>query len=147
MLMPDRRDLLEGTGLHLYDDFDALLCPARRPTRSTTRRRFLAARHHLGDAALRAAIDRGARATGRIIAWRSEGGRPWGERRAPRATTPPSPGARDERIIVLPSPGLVVVTPPAYRRLLLARGRRPTGPDGGAGALATRGAATGRRSA
>jgi hypothetical protein len=132
MRMPDRRDLLEGTGLELYDDFDALLVSTPNPLDYTVT--FLAARHHLSDAAMRAAVDRGARATGREMAWRTEGKRPWGERRA-RKTPPGSTplATRDERIIVLPANGLVVVTPPTYRALLLARPRAAAA-DGGAGA-------------
>jgi hypothetical protein len=118
MRLPDRRDLLEGTGLGLYEDFDALLVSTPNPADQTVT--FLAARHHLGDGAIRAAIDRGARSTNHGIDWRTEGGRPYGERRAGTA-----PG-HDDRIIVLAAPGLVVVTPPAYRDLLLAPVRRPT---------------------
>lgn len=130
--MPDRRDLLEGTGLSFYDDFEALLVATPNPL--DYRVTFLAARHHLADGPMRAAVDRGARATGRVVAWRSEGGRPWGERRARAGVTPPA--ARDERLIVMPTPGLVVVTPPAYRALLQAPARKapalPTGgPDAG----------------
>jgi hypothetical protein len=128
MRMPDRRDLLEGTGLSLYDDFEALLVATPNPL--DYRVTFLAARHHVGDGAMRSAIDRGARATGRVVAWRSEGGRPWGERRARRGTV--APATRDERLIVLPASGLVVVTPPAYRALLLTPARRSS--DAGAGA-------------
>jgi hypothetical protein len=128
MRMPDRRDLLEGTGLSFYDDFEALLVATPNPL--DYRVTFLAARHHVGDSAMRSAIDRGAHATGRVVAWRSEGGRPWGERRARRGTVAPATG--DERLIVLPASGLVVVTPPAYRALLLAPARRSS--DAGAGA-------------
>jgi hypothetical protein len=120
MHMPDRRDLLEGTGLSFYDDFEALLVATPNPLDYTVT--FLAARHHVGDVAMRAAVDRGARATGRVIAWRNEGGRPWGERRARGGAT--SEPTRDARLIVLPAPGLIVVTPPAYRALLLAPARR-----------------------
>jgi hypothetical protein len=136
MRLPDRRDLLEGTGLELYDDFDALLVSTPNPMDYTVT--FLAARHHLSDAAMRAAVDRGARATDRVVTWRSEGRRPWGERKArSSAAAAPAPATRDERIIVMPAAGLVVVTPPSYRALLLARPRRPAsggagGPDGGA---------------
>jgi hypothetical protein len=67
------------------------------------------------------------------VTWRTERRRPWGERkmRAGRsdASGPPS---RDERIIVLPAPGLVVITPPAYRKLLLAPPRPAAARDGGA---------------
>jgi hypothetical protein len=131
--MPDRRDLLEGTGLSFYDDFEALLVATPNPL--DYRVTFLAARHHLADGPMRAAVDRGARATGRVVAWRSEGGRPWGERRARAGVTPPA--ARDERLIVMPTPGLVVVTPPAYRALLMVPARKPgppptSGSDAGA---------------
>jgi hypothetical protein len=120
--LPDRRDLLEGTGLDLYDTFDALLISTPNPM--DPRVTFLAARHHLSDGAMRAALDHAARATGRAISWRSEGGRPFAERR--RVAGPPAPpGGRDERIIVLPTRGLVVVTPPAYRSLLLAPAPAP----------------------
>ncbi len=131
MHMPDRRDLLEGTGLSFYDDFEALLVATPNPLDYTVT--FLAARHHVGDVAMRAAVDRGARATGRVIAWRNEGGRPWGERRARGGAT--SAPTRDARLIVLPAPGLIVVTPPAYRALLLAPARKAAAPraDGGRG--------------
>jgi hypothetical protein len=127
--LPDRRDLLEGTGLELYDSFDALLISTPNPRDPTVT--FLAARHHLTDAALRGALDRGARATGRQIFWGTQAGRPFAERHA-------RPGAarrlRDDRIIVMPASGLVVVTPPVYQSLLLARPpRRAAAPaDGGA---------------
>ncbi|HSZ81941.1 MAG TPA: hypothetical protein VLA14_06655 [Polyangia bacterium] len=127
MRMPDRRDLLEGTGLSFYDDFEALLIATPNPLDYTAT--FLAARHHLGDVAMRSAIDRGARATNRVVAWRAQDGRPWGERHA-RGPASALPGARDERIIVLPAPGLVVVTPPAYRALLRAPARAAAA-DGG----------------
>jgi hypothetical protein len=133
MRMPDRRDLLEGTGLSLYDDFEALLVSTPNPL--DYRVTFLAARHRVSDAKMRSAIDSGARATGRTVAWRKEGGRPWGERRANAEAAPADPAAaRDERIIVLPAPGLVVVTPPTYRALLLKRPPKPAAPDGGADA-------------
>jgi hypothetical protein len=136
MRMPDRRDLLEGTDLDLYESFDALLISTPNLMDYTTT--FLAARHHLSDAALRAAIDRGARATNRVVTWRSERRRPWGERRM--RTAPPdssAPPTRDERIIVLPAPGLVVITPPAYRKLLLPPPRPSGAPDGGAAVAAS----------
>ena len=137
MHMPDRRDLLEGTGLSFYDDLEALLIATPNPLDYTVT--FLAARHHVSDAAMRAAVDRGARATGRVVAWRNEGGRPWGERRARAGVTPPA--TRDARLIVLPASGLIVVTPPAYRALLLAR--QPSAPRGesDAGAAAPDGGA------
>jgi hypothetical protein len=144
MRMPDRRDLLEGTDLDLYDAFDALLISTPNLLDYTST--FLAARHHLSDAAIRAAIDRGARATNRVVTWRSERRRPWGERKMRTARSDASvPPSRDERIIVLPAPGLVVVTPPAYRKLLLAppRASGASGaPDAGAPDAADGGAET-----
>jgi hypothetical protein len=143
MHMPDRRDLLEGTGLSFYDDFEALLIATPNPLDYTVT--FVAARHHVSDAGMRAAVDRGARATGRIVAWRSESGRPWGERRARAGATPTPFAARDARLIVLPAPGLVVVTPPAYRALLLAPARKPAlaRADGGVPGPADGGASEG----
>ena len=136
--LPDRRDLLEGTDLDLFQSFDALLIATPHPLDPSVT--FLAARHHLDDGGLRAALNRGAKATDRVIAWRNEGGRPVGERHPRRGLPPGTPPSRDDRIIVLAAPGLAIVTPPAYRALLLAP-RLPggavdggAGPDGGVGA-------------
>src|SRR5262249_20245130 len=71
---------------------------------------FLAVRHHLEDSELRAALDRGAEAAGHPLRWREQRGRPVAVRAAPGA---------DARIIVLPQPGLAIMTPPAYATLLL----------------------------
>ena len=131
MHMPNRRDLLEGTGLSFYDDFEALLVGDAEPARlhgdvPGGRATTWATGRCAGRQSRRAR--HGAGHTG----WRSEGGRPWGERRARAGATPPT--TRDARLIVLPAPGLVVVTPPAYRALLLAPARkaRPEATDGGA---------------
>jgi hypothetical protein len=81
--------------------------------------------------------------TGRALDWRTEGHRPFAERHARHA----APGAsRDERLIVLPAPGLVVVTPPVYRPMLLAmsRPRLAAAHDGGADAGSTVAATNGR---
>jgi hypothetical protein len=129
--LPDRRDLLDGTGLDLYDSFDALLIATPNPLDPAVT--FLAARHRLGDAALREALERGARATGRILSWRTERRRPVAERRA----RDPQPGAvRDDRLLLMPAPGLVVVTPPVYRSMLLGspKPRAAAAPDGGTAA-------------
>ena len=116
--LPDRRDLLEGTDLDLFQSFDALLIATPHPLDPSVT--FLAARHHLDDAGLRAALGRGAKATDRVIAWRTEGGRPVGERHPRRGLPPGTPPSRDDRIIVLAAPGLAIVTPPSYRALLMA---------------------------
>jgi hypothetical protein len=116
--LPDRRDLLEGTDLDLFQSFDALLIATPHPLDPSVT--FLAARHHLDDGGLRAALSRGAKVTDRVIAWRTEGGRPVGERRPRRRMPPGTPPSRDDRIIVLAAPGLAIVTPPSYRALLMA---------------------------
>jgi hypothetical protein len=138
--LPDRRDLLEGTGVDLYHDVDALLIATPNPLDYTVT--LLAVRHRLSDTAMRAALERGARATGRALSWRTERGRPFAARRATEAHRA---GARDHRLILLPAPHLVVVAPPAYRSLILrggpevkrARpnraGRPEHTPDGGTG--------------
>jgi len=129
MRLPDRRELLEGTGLELYRDVDTLLLATPDPVDPNVT--FLAVRHHLTDAALREALDRGARATGRKLAWRTERGRPFAERRP----DPNNPSRRDERLILLAAPRLAVVTPPAYRKLILEGRPAPARPsDGGAAA-------------
>ena len=140
--LPDRRDLLEGTDLDLYRDVDALLIATPNPL--DARVTFLAIRHRITDTELRAALERGARATGRRLAWRIERGRPFAERRS--ATPPPAilspatppPGSRDQRLILLVAPHLMVVTPPAYRSLILGNRANGAGaspkPDGGGAA-------------
>ncbi len=150
-LLPDRRRLVEGTGIEMYRDFDALLIATPNPLDDAVT--FLAVRHHLKDDDLRAGLDRGATTAGRPIVWREEGGRPVGIRSA-RKPAPPiaiAPGAlpapvaappavdRDDRIFVLPQVGLAVMAPPAYAQLLLAKaaardagtgaGAKPTAPD------------------
>src|SRR6185436_3777410 len=116
-LMPDRRRLLEGSGLDMYRDFDALLIATPNPFDDAVT--FLAVRHNLTDLQLRAALDRGAVVAGRPIEWHEEAGRPVGVR---------SGAGRDDRLFVLPQKGLAVIAPPAYAHLLLQR----AGADAGA---------------
>jgi len=123
--LPDRQHLLEGTDLDLYRDFEALLIATPNPLDATVT--FLAARHRLRDADLRAALDRAARTTGRTLSWRTVSGRPVAERTGPAGVP-----SRDLRVIVMPAPHLVVVTPPAYREVLLHPRRPSLTPDGGA---------------
>jgi hypothetical protein len=127
--LPDHRDLLEGTGLDLFKSFDALLIATPHPTDPTVT--FLAVRHHLETSAIRRALNDGARATDRTIGWRPDHGRWIGERRAKRGASGSPVFTRDDRLIVLPAPGLAVVTPPAYRALLLAPPSAPSRPDAG----------------
>ena len=126
--LPDRHDLLDGTGVDLYRDIDAILIatPDPRDARVT----FLAVRHHLTDAEMRTALQRGARATGRELLWRTERGRPFAERRSVGAAASSSAG-RDVRLILLAAPHLAVVTPPAYRGVIL-RSRPPRRAGGAA---------------
>jgi hypothetical protein len=118
VLLPDRRRLLDGTGLDLYHDFDALLIatPEPRDDRVT----FLAVRHHMKDSVLQAALDRGAKSTGHAILWRGEEGRPVGVRR-PAAAAPGQAFDLDDRILVLPQPFLAVMAPPVYAERLLGK--------------------------
>ncbi len=119
-LLPDRRRLIEGTGLDLYRDFDALLVATPNPLDDAVT--FLAARHHLKDDELQTALQRGGSSVGRPIVWGEQGGRPVATRgvRPTTATDPVAVPARDDRIIVLPQPGLAIIAPPAYAQLLLA---------------------------
>ncbi len=125
-LLPDRRRLLDGTGLDLYRDFDALLIATPNPLDDSVT--FLAARHKLDDEKLRAALDRGAAAGGMAIEWRTDAERPVGVRRSAAGAG----AGPDDRVFVLPQPGLAVIAPPAYAKLLLApRGARSA--DAGTG--------------
>ena len=87
MHLPDRRALLQGTGLELFTDFDALLIATPNPRDPGVT--FVVARHHVEEEALRAALNRGARAADRPLSWRIQYGRSVGERRVRK--TPPSP--------------------------------------------------------
>src|SRR3954447_18124632 len=146
MRLPDGRDFVTGTGLDLFTDLEALLVATPNPLDASVT--FLAVRHHLDDAKVRAALTRGAKASETTLTWRMQGGRPIAERHPLDARR----RWRDDRLIVLATPGLTVVTPPAYRALLLAPSAPPdggdaggTGPDGGAPAstsASTRGWAT-----
>jgi hypothetical protein len=127
----DRREFLESTGLDLFADFDSLLVATPSPADPTVT--FLAAKHHLGQAAMRAALTRGAETSGRTLFWREERERLVGERRA-REDGGSGPGlASDDRIVVLFDPGLAVVTPSAYRGHLFgaAAATSVASPDGG----------------
>lgn len=144
-LLPDRRDLLDGTGIDLYRDIDALLIATPNPTDPTVT--FLVARHRLSDGALRAALDRGAAETGRVLKWRIERGRPFAERRARSAGITSAGeshrGRRDERLVLLAAPHLAIVTPPAYRKLILGSSKRPHAAPGPGGEVAGHGGAGG----
>lgn len=107
-LMPDRRRLLDGSGLDLYKDFDTLFIGTPNPFDDAVT--FLAVRHHLTDAQLKAALDRGAQTAGRPIEWHEEAGRPVGVRTG---------AGRDDRLFVLPRQGLAVIAPPVYAKFLL----------------------------
>ena len=122
MRLPDRRDFVSGTGLDLFMDFDALLVATPNPLDPSVT--FVAVRHHLDDARVRAALNQAAKGSDHTLTWRTQDGRPVAERRAREAGAP----RRDDRLIMLAAPGLTVVTPRAYRALLLAPA---TPPDGG----------------
>jgi hypothetical protein len=128
--LPDRRRLIDGTGLDLYRDFDALLIATPNPMDDAVT--FLAARHRLSDADLMAALSRGADAAGRPIAWSTDSGRPVGTRR-PRQVGPTDAAVvveRDDRLLILPQRGLAIIAPPAYAALLLPGRARAAGGGG-----------------
>ena len=113
MNMPDGRDVLAGTGLGILEAFDVLLVATPDPP--DPRATVLVARHRLQPAELRAAFDRAAATTNRVLNWREDARYPFGQRRA----SIPRPGASpDNRLFILPEPDVVVVTTPAYMRLL-----------------------------
>ncbi|HEY2730423.1 MAG TPA: hypothetical protein VGK52_10805 [Polyangia bacterium] len=124
--VPGMSDLLRGTELDLYDAFDTLVIatPDPRSPAST----FLAARHHLAEDDMRAALNRGAEAAGQRLAWRVEDGHPIAERRA-RTDEFGSDGSTaaedDTRLVMMAAPGLVVVAPRAYGSLLTAASAQP----------------------
>ncbi|HXU04584.1 MAG TPA: hypothetical protein VN903_26660 [Polyangia bacterium] len=129
MRLPDGQDFVRGTGLDLFGDLDALLVATPNPLDASVT--FVAVRHRLDDAKVRAALTAGAKASDYTLTWRTQGGRPIGERHPLEARR----RWRDDRLIVLAAPGLTVVTPRAYRALLLAPAASPgeSGPTGGEG--------------
>ncbi len=130
LLLPDRRRLIEGSGLDLYRDFDDLLIATPNPTDDAVT--FLAVRHHLTDTALRAGLDRGAKGQGKPIEWQTIAGRPVGLRRKPGPSR--APLDRDDRIIALPQGSLAVMATSAYAGQLLdmdLSARPGTNVDGG----------------
>jgi hypothetical protein len=125
-LLPDRQRLVEGTGLDLFRDFEALLVATPNPLDADVT--FLAARHHLSDQQIMAAFERGARLLGRPISWRPGSDRPVGVRKGPLVPgRGPTGLERDDRLLLLPQPGLAVMAPPAYAPLLLAEGHGDAG--------------------
>ncbi len=128
-LLPDRRRLMEGTGLNLFRDFDALLIATPNPRDAAVT--FLAVRHHLKDNGLKTALSKGAESAGRPIAWGEQEGRPVGVRAQPRAAANQALVLdRDDRIFVLPQRELAVIATPAYARLLLGRRATPAADAG-----------------
>jgi hypothetical protein len=125
-VLPDRRELLTGTGLDLFNDFDSVLVATPDP--ANPRVTFLALRHHLDAASLRAALSRGLEGTDRKLDWSDRSGHFVGE----RVLVGPDAGPvknryAEDRLIMLFDPGLAVVTPRAYEQLLF----EPSSPEGG----------------
>jgi hypothetical protein len=134
LLLPDRRRLIEGTGFDLYRDFDSLLIATPNPTDADVT--FLAARHHLGDVALKAGLDRASKAARKPIRWQNRDGRPVGVRKSMDSSALGLD--RDDRILVLPQTNLAIMAPAAYAAVLLgvdpsaSPGKTPPPLDGGA---------------
>jgi hypothetical protein len=120
LLLPDRHQLIDGTGLDLFRDFDTLLVATPDPRDAAVT--FLAARHHLTDPAFKAALDKGAKATKRSIAWRTIDGRPVGIRQQAKGAALD----RDDRLLVLPQASLALMATPAYAVQLLGSDPRAT---------------------
>jgi len=113
--LPEGHDLLGGTDLDMLSAFDVLMVGTPDPP--DPRATVVVARHHLPDADVRAALDRAAAASHRVLGWRDDARFPFGQRRA----AVPRPGASpDNRLFILPEPGIVVVTTPSYLRLLFS---------------------------
>jgi hypothetical protein len=133
--VPDRRELLTGTGLDLFADFDAVLMATPNPRDPSVT--FLAVRHHLDPAAFRGALSRGLEQSDRTLVWRKLAGRYVGERGAAGKDGGATTGRYDEkRIIVMFDPGLAILTPRAYRALLLEPPRASKTSKTGEGAAA-----------
>src|SRR3954462_15965828 len=81
--LPDRRDFISGTGLDLFMDFDALLVATPNPMDPSVT--FVAVRHHLDDARVRAALNSSAKESAHKLTWLTQNGRPVAERQAREA--------------------------------------------------------------
>lgn len=115
LLLPDRRRLVEGSGLDLYRDFDSLLIATPNPADDAVT--FLAARHHVDEAAFKTALDRSARTEKKSIQWQTIEGRPVGIRQQGTRDG----FDRDDRLLVLPSRTLALIATPAYAGQLLGK--------------------------
>ncbi|MCG5054227.1 MAG: hypothetical protein KA712_14780 [Myxococcales bacterium] len=109
LLLPDRRRLLEGSGIDLFRDFDTLVVATPNPLDDAVT--FLGVRHHLTDDALMESLGRAATGRGRPLTWERHRERPVGLR--------PSHAGRDDRLFVLPAPGWAVIAPGTYMQLLV----------------------------
>ena len=126
-------NLMEGTDLRSLPDVRRLVIATPDPLDPSVT--FLAARHRLDDAALKARSPAAPRRP--IVIRLAHPGGAARRRAAPAREAPPGAApSRDDRLIVLASPGLAIVTPPAYRALLLAPNAPASSTDGGAGSEA-----------
>ena|GEM_PF-3765127 len=110
-LLPDRRRLIEGSGLDIFADFDTLVVATPNPLDDAVT--FMAVHHHLTDEGLMNGLSRAAVANGRPIEWLKRRGRPIGLR--PPGAMP----SRDDRLFVLPELGWAVIAPGAYMQMLV----------------------------
>ena len=85
MRLPDGRDFVTGTGLDLFTDLDALLVATPNPLDASVT--FVAVRHHLDDAKVRAALTRGAKASDYTLSL-AHAGRAADRRAAPAGRAP-----------------------------------------------------------
>jgi len=119
-LLPDRRQLVEGSDLDIYRDFDALVVATPNPTDAAVT--FLAVRHSVTPARLKTQLTAAAAHQGWALDWQDRGGRPVGLRRLQAdsvAGTQAPWKKRDDRLFLLAEPTLAVVATQAYADLLL----------------------------
>jgi hypothetical protein len=113
--LPDCRALVQGTGLRLQDSFDTLWIATPNP--SDVELTSLVARHRTSDLLMRGALDQGTTSRDETLTWGFEEGHPYALRRAGAAAAPRSEG---ERVVALADQGVLLVTPPPERHLLIA---------------------------
>jgi hypothetical protein len=113
--IPDCLALVQGTGLRLEDSFATLWIATPNPSdRELT---SLVARHRTSDLLMRAALDQGTTGRDESLTWGFAEGHPYALRRAGTAA---APRAQGERVVALADRGVLLVTPPPERHLLIA---------------------------
>jgi hypothetical protein len=126
--VPDCGTLLQGTGLRLEESFSTLWLATPNP--SDGELTSLVARHQTPDLEMRGALDQGTTGRSESLTWGFAEGRPYALRRVGTVAAPQSEG---ERVVALADPGVLLVTPPPERHLLIAGTPAATGGAGAGG--------------